>query len=231
MAMKPVLTFLSAFVLYSLLLLCLGNLLLPIFSHQEPINPATITGTFDPLSKTAVFNNTAVNIPSSIAENPAPWPKKVLGQSSSPKRIEVDLTNQRLYAYEGDRQVYNFLVSTGKWAKTPTGQFWIWGKFRYVLMKGGSKVIGTYYYLPNVPYTMFFYNAATPKYMGYGIHGTYWHHNFGHPMSHGCINLKTDEAELLYAWAMPDLGGKPSILATADNPGTEVDIYGSAPNN
>ncbi|MBZ5574334.1 MAG: L,D-transpeptidase, partial [Acidobacteriia bacterium] len=33
--------------------------------------------------------------------------------------------------------------------------------------------------LPNVPYTQYFYQ-------GYGLHGTYWHHNFGTPMSHGC---------------------------------------------
>jgi lipoprotein-anchoring transpeptidase ErfK/SrfK len=38
-------------------------------------------------------------------------------------------------------------------------------------------------------------------YRGYGIHGTYWHSNFGHPMSHGCINLPTEEAEWLFHWA------------------------------
>ena len=53
---------------------------------------------------------------------------------------------------------------------------------------------GPGYYLPNVPYTMYFYQ-------GYGLHGTYWHHNFGTPMSHGCVNLATPDAEWLYNWA------------------------------
>jgi lipoprotein-anchoring transpeptidase ErfK/SrfK len=35
-------------------------------------------------------------------------------------------------------------------------------------------------------------------YESYGLHGTYWHHNFGHPMSHGCVNLKTEDAQWLY---------------------------------
>ena len=61
-------------------------------------------------------------------------------------------------------------------------------------MAGGSKALGTYYYLPNVPCTMYFYK-------GYGLHGTYWHNNFGHPMSHGCVNMKTEEACTLFDWA------------------------------
>ena len=35
----------------------------------------------------------------------------------------------------------------------------------------------------------------------YGIHGTYWHHNFGTPMSHGCVNMLTEDAGWLYDWA------------------------------
>jgi hypothetical protein len=98
-------------------------------------------------------------------------------------------------------------------------------------MEGGSKALGTYYNLPNVPFTMFFYNTAVPKYLGYGIHGTYWHNNFGHPMSHGCINLKTENAEKLYYWADPALAGKPSITATNTNIGTRIVIYGQTPAN
>ena len=50
---------------------------------------------------------------------------------------------------------------------------------------------GPGYYLTNVPYTMYFYKS-------YGIHGTYWHNNFGYPMSHGCVNMRTSEAHWLY---------------------------------
>ena len=153
----------------------------------------------------------------------------VLGGTNLGKRIEIDLTNQHLYAYEDNQRIYDFLISSGKWGRTPTGNFRIWIKLRYTLMTGGSKLLSTYYYLPNVPYTMFFYNDVVPQWRGFGIHGTYWHSNFGHPMSHGCINMKTEEAELLYYWAQPDLLGKSSIWASADNPGTEVVIYGDAP--
>jgi lipoprotein-anchoring transpeptidase ErfK/SrfK len=153
----------------------------------------------------------------------------VLGVSDSEKRIEVDLTNQRLYAFEGDRKIYDFLISSGKWGRTPTGTFNIWGKFRYTKMSGGSKEKRTYYYLPNVPYVMYFSNDQIPASRGFGIHGTYWHSNFGHPMSHGCINMKTEEAGLIYEWSTPSIGEAKSGRATAENPGTKVVIYGTAP--
>ncbi|KKP33488.1 MAG: hypothetical protein UR20_C0008G0008 [Candidatus Woesebacteria bacterium GW2011_GWE2_31_6] len=98
-------------------------------------------------------------------------------------------------------------------------------------MEGGKKEINTYYFLPNVPFVMFFANDIVPSYKGFGIHGTYWHSNFGHPMSHGCINMKTEEAGLIYNWTTPNLGDKKSGRATEDNPGTEIIIYGVAPSN
>ncbi len=149
--------------------------------------------------------------------------------SSLNKLIEVDLTNQKLYALENGERVAEYDVSTGKWGRTPTGEFTIWTKYRFTKMSGGSKALGTYYYLPNVPYTMYFYNAEIPKNRGYGIHGAYWHSNFGEVMSHGCINMRTRDVEKLYYWAGPDTGGKSSINATADNPGTKIVIYGEAP--
>ncbi len=197
-------------------------------SKQKPINFQNLKGNFQASAKRAVFNNDNLQAPQLLAHDNINT--QVLGENNSKKRIEVDLTNQRLYAYEGDTKIYDFLVSTGKWGATPTGTFKIWIKLRYTLMSGGSQALGTYYYLPNVPYTMYFYNDQIPQYVGYGIHGTYWHNNFGHPMSHGCINMKTEEVEQLYSWAMPDTQGENSIRATADNPGTEIVIYGTAPN-
>lgn len=152
----------------------------------------------------------------------------VLGDNTLEKRIEIDLTNQRLYGVEGNAVVYDFPVSTGKWGRTPTGTFQIWVKLRYTTMSGGNKAIGTYYYLPGVPYTMFFYNSEIPKTMGYGIHGTYWHNNFGHPMSHGCINMRTEDVEKLYSWAEPPSSGH-TTYATKDSEGTKIVIYGEAP--
>lgn len=110
------------------------------------------------------------------------------------KSIEIDLSEQRLYMKDGANVVNSFSVSTGKWAPTPTGEWRIWTKLKSSTMTGGSKALGTYYNLPNVPYTMY-YNQ------GYGIHGAYWHNNFGQPMSHGCTNMKPEEAKIVYDWS------------------------------
>ena len=95
-------------------------------------------------------------------------------------------------------------------------------------MEGGSSAIGTYYYLPNVPYVMFFYNDEVSKGRGFSLHGTYWHNNFGHPMSHGCVNLRVEDAEKLYYWTNPPLKGN-TTYADNDNPGTQITIYGNPP--
>lgn len=159
----------------------------------------------------------------------------VLGATTrfNDKHIEVDLSKQRVYAYEGNRKVYEFVISSGLWGRTPTGVFTIWAKVRSQLMQGGNKDLGTYYYLPNVPYVMFFYNTDVAKMRGFSFHGTYWHENFGHPMSHGCINMRTDEAKILYEWATPVVTNPNawSTNASDSNPGTTVIIYGEAPGN
>jgi len=137
------------------------------------------------LNRRVPFKDTVANLRSDI-----------LGEQTAvgEKRIEIDLSDQRLYMKEGERTVGDFLVSTGKWAPTPTGEWRIWTKLRYTRMKGGSKALGTFYDLPNVPYTMYYYQ-------GYGIHGAYWHNNFGQPMSHGCVNMRPEEAGIVFNWA------------------------------
>lgn len=109
--------------------------------------------------------------------------------SSSERWIDVDLSNQRLVAYEGDTPVYWVTVSTGL-AGTPT----VTGQYRIYVKYPAQTMSGPGYYLPDVPYVMYFY-------LGYGIHGTYWHNNFGQPMSHGCVNTPTSDAQWLYNWA------------------------------
>jgi lipoprotein-anchoring transpeptidase ErfK/SrfK len=103
--------------------------------------------------------------------------------------IDVDLTHQRLNAYEGQTLVRTTLVSTGL-ARTPTPA----GRYKIQIKLRSDDMDGPGYYLPNVPFTMYFYR-------GYALHGTYWHNNFGQPMSHGCVNLPTSEAEWLFNWA------------------------------
>jgi lipoprotein-anchoring transpeptidase ErfK/SrfK len=103
--------------------------------------------------------------------------------------IDVNLSEQQIYAYEGDVLVNSFIVSTGVYdTPTVTGEFNIYVKVPMQDMSGPG------YYLSNVPWVMFFYDE-------YGFHGTYWHDNFGTPMSRGCVNLRTEDAEWLYHWA------------------------------
>lgn len=118
-------------------------------------------------------------------EEQAPIPETTFGG----RWIDVDLTNQRAYAYNGDYLENSFVVSTGTYLHpTVTGEFQIYVKYRYADMSGPG------YYLADVPYVMYFYK-------GYGIHGTYWHNNFGTPMSHGCVNFPTEDAGWLFNWA------------------------------
>jgi len=85
--------------------------------------------------------------------------------------------------------VQSFLVSTGT-AYTPT----VTGLFKIYVKHPAADMAGPGYDLPGVPYVMMFYED-------YGIHGTYWHNNFGTPMSHGCVNMRTEDAAWLYNWA------------------------------
>lgn len=105
------------------------------------------------------------------------------------KWIEVILSEQRLVAWEDGRMAMSTPVSTGT-EETPTirGTFRIYRKFPAQRMRGPG------YDLPDVPYVMYFKGS-------YALHGTYWHDNFGQPMSHGCINLPTGKAAWLYDWA------------------------------
>jgi len=169
-------------------------------SKQGKIDPENIVEEYDPEAREGIFNNQIVEVPQIT-----PIIEPVLGESTesewSEKRIEVDLTKQRVLAYEGYKLIYNFLISSGSWDRTPTGTFKIWSKVRSQKMSGGSKELGTYYYLPNVQNVMFFYNDKYEKKLGFSLHQAYWHNNFGVPMSHGCINMTTDDSATLYAWA------------------------------
>jgi lipoprotein-anchoring transpeptidase ErfK/SrfK len=105
------------------------------------------------------------------------------------KKVIVILSTQRAYALEDRNVLKEFVVSTGVAAHpTVVGRYPIYIKLESTTMSGPG------YYLTGVPYTMYFYQ-------GYGLHGTYWHHNFGHPMSHGCVNMITEDAHWVFDWA------------------------------
>jgi len=102
------------------------------------------------------------------------------------REIVVVLNTQMTYAYEDGVLKRSALVSTGL-PGTPTvqGDFKVWNKTRSQTMTGPG------YYLENVEWVMYFYQ-------GYSLHGTWWHNNFGHPMSHGCVNMTNEDAKWFY---------------------------------
>lgn len=124
---------------------------------------------------------------------PEPTPQTGLDLSAAPpdgrRWIEVDLSDQRLVAWQGDVPVLQTLVSTGR-PDTPT----VRGTFPIRVKLDSQRMRGPDYDLPGVPWVMYFYR-------GYAIHGTYWHTNFGQTMSHGCVNMTIEEAQALYEWA------------------------------
>jgi lipoprotein-anchoring transpeptidase ErfK/SrfK len=142
---------------------------------------------------------TAVNTEGVPTVSPPPLPTPVLPTPAAhldqsfdiheDHWIDVDFSEQQLTAYKDGAPVRSFLVSTGLPATpTPVGRFRIWIKLRYDDMAGPG------YYLEDVPFVMYFHE-------GYGLHGVTWHANFGHRMSHGCVNLPTEAAAWLFDFA------------------------------
>jgi len=183
------------------------NLQLPTPTQEPTVAPPTATleptATSDSQAEPTAIS-TETSTPGSLAleiVEDTPVPTAAPTEEGAPSKpadppvgngvrwIEVNLTQQRVYAWEGDVLMNSFIVSTGTWATpTVTGTFNIWNKTRIQTMSGPG------YSLPNVPWVMYFYED-------YGFHGTYWHNNFGTPMSHGCVNLTIPDSEWLYNWA------------------------------
>lgn len=187
-------------------------------------------GKFDENAVTAIFNNQTIDYPktslavgykNALADS-LNKDKAVLGTTNGAgeeKWIEVSIAEQKVRAWEGNKLIMEFPISSGLWAPTPKGTYSIWYKTRSQTMSGGSKELGTYYYLPNVPSNMFFYK-------GYALHGAYWHNNFGHPMSHGCVNEPLANAAQIFDWAGPVVPpGENVVRASAENPGTRVLVH------
>jgi lipoprotein-anchoring transpeptidase ErfK/SrfK len=135
------------------------------------------------------------------------------------KWIDVDLSEQTVIAFEGRHPVRRFIISSGL-AGTPTvtGTFEIISKVRTQTMSGGDRAAGNYYSLPNVEWVQYFYQD-------YSFHGTYWHNNFGVPMSHGCLNMTNDDAKWLFEWADPPWNGKVWQKVVKSDPKTIVVVH------
>jgi lipoprotein-anchoring transpeptidase ErfK/SrfK len=152
------------------------------------------------LSLLGAISVLAFNIATPIAVS-APAPTVVVSKSekiaqkvaelkqSQERWIEINLKQQQLTAWEGNKVVYKITVSTGKKATpTLTGVYAVQTKLRK------SRMRGTDYDIPDVPYTMYYDG-------NYAVHGAYWHNNFGTPVSHGCVNLPPKKAKLVFDWA------------------------------
>jgi hypothetical protein len=125
------------------------------------------------------------------------------------KHIDVSLSQQTLTAYEGTKVVLQTKISSGvpSYQKipgliptdTPVGTYHVQSKMPSKHMGGGDLTPDlNYYVLPGVPWTSFFEMQT-----GVAFHGTYWHTNFGVPMSRGCVNMRTEEAKWIFRWTTP----------------------------
>lgn len=123
-------------------------------------------------------------------------PTSVLATDTSPKYIRVDISTQTLTAYEYGIPAFSFLISSGVASyPTPLGKTEVMAKLPshdYSWFYGAGNPAN--YSLPNVLWNLRFRTH-------YYIHSAYWHNNFGHPMSHGCVNVSIPNAERVFNWA------------------------------
>ena len=144
------------------------------------------------------------------------------------KKIVVDATLQRqwLSCYEGNKEVYFCRVSTGakfndegmavdKWS-TPPGTHHTWRKLVSLHMAGGTASGG--YDLPGIAWTVLFATG------GVAIHSTFWHNNYGVPMSHGCVNVRPEDAKWIFRWTTPTVPYDPGDITVSMPGGTPVQV-------
>ena len=142
------------------------------------------------------------------------------------KRIEISIDLQSLRALEYDQILKDFYVSTGIFSRlnapgiistdTPKGEHKIQNKRPSVHMGDGTlRSDAEAYELPGVPWVSYFEPTT-----GVAIHGTYWHNNFGMTMSHGCINMRSEDAKWIYRWC-----NSSSMDGSGANFQTPVTVY------
>jgi lipoprotein-anchoring transpeptidase ErfK/SrfK len=153
-------------------------------------------------------------------------PPKIPGDvKPGEKWIDVDIDDEALVAFEGDKPVYATIVSTGRRSSdaakdhtTVTGSFRIREKHVTDTMDDDTGADGTYK-IEDVPWVMYFEKS-------YALHGAFWHSNFGRERSHGCVNLTPHDARRIFHWVGPTLPkGWHGVAANAANPGTRVIVH------
>jgi hypothetical protein len=117
--------------------------------------------------------------------------------SATDKLIQISLDRQLLVAFEKNEPVFAARVATGQPNyETPTGIFHTFHKRPTYHMTGGADAT-TMFDLPGVPWDSYFTGE------GAAMHGTYWHNDFGHPHSHGCVNMTPQDARWIFRWTIP----------------------------
>lgn len=151
-------------------------------------------------------------------------PPEAGGASALERWIDVSLVQQTLVAYEGTRPVFATLVSTGKGPPgselaTRVGTHRIWVKIFTTKMDNLEKdEVDRHYAIEDVPWVQFFDKAIA-------LHGAFWHRDFGHIHSHGCVNLAPIDARWLFAFTSPHLpAGWTAVLPTRSEPGVLVRV-------
>ncbi len=125
------------------------------------------------------------------------------------KSITINVTNQTLSCFEGNREVYFCRVSTGRRGlETPLGDFSPWRKIISVRMAVGTIEAG--YDTPGVSWVTYFVRT------GEAIHATYWHNEYGFARSHGCVNCKPEDAKWIFRWTTPVVPLEPGDVTWTD---------------
>lgn len=136
------------------------------------------------------------------------------------KRIDISIFDQELTAYEGDKAVFQTKISSGALTpvkRTPIGDYRVGIKMPSKHMGNGQVTTDIMAYeLVGVPWNCFFELEN-----GIATHGTYWHDNFGTPMSSGCVNMRNHDAKWLFRWTNPVC--EPHVW-TANGLGTRVHV-------
>lgn len=136
------------------------------------------------------------------------------------KHIYVDLENQFVTAFEGEKAVLAVRCATGaKGTETPVGEFRTYHKGPSIHMTNQGDGTANTYNLPGVPWVSFFTGT------GVAFHGTYWHNNYGRPSSRGCVNLTQDDAKFIYRWTRPQVPKETPYLYKPGE-GTLVKVVG-----
>ncbi|MFN2195616.1 MAG: L,D-transpeptidase family protein [Anaerolineales bacterium] len=142
------------------------------------------------------------------------------------KRILVDVARQTLHCYEGSSEVYFCRISSGALFdylgnkvdayETPYGQHPIWRKLISLHMSGGAT--GGGWDLPGIAWTTLFAGS------GVAVHSTFWHNNYGVPMSHGCVNASPEDSKWVFRWTLPQVPYDPGDVTVNLPGGTIIEV-------